>query len=222
MKRKTFFVYFLALLTAFLFCGAFCAPEKNIYLTFDDGPSAKITPVILDILAEQNIKATFFVIGKNAERNPDVLKRIFAEGHVVGIHSYTHEYKKIYRDERALLDDIEKCENAIRKINPAFSSKLYRFPGGSFGLSERFTEAVKSRGYRYVDWNASNGDCEIKDTDGGKELAEYAIATGGKRGTIIMLMHDAAGKTATAESLNEIIGHYKKAGYAFKTLKTLR
>ena len=70
--------------------------EKSVYLTFDDGPSDRVTPKILDVLKEENVTATFFIVGQNAKLRKYLLEREFAEGHTVAVHSYTHDYKKIY------------------------------------------------------------------------------------------------------------------------------
>ena len=79
--------------------------KKVAYLTFDDGPSKNITPLILDALREQDVKATFFVLGSRVKSNPDLIKREYNEGHYIANHGYTHEYSKIYSSEEATLDE---------------------------------------------------------------------------------------------------------------------
>ncbi len=187
---------------------------KCIYLTFDDGPSDKVTPVILDVLKEENVKATFFIVGKQAERRKYLLKREFDEGHTVGIHSYSHVYKDIYSDENSLIADIDKCNDIIAEVTGA-PSFVYRFPGGSFGLNKKFTDAVTAHGMRYIDWNASTLDAEISSPTP-DDLIKAAINTPANRNHIVLLAHDATDKTVTAEALRDIIGYYKEKGYEFK------
>lgn len=207
----------------FIFYGAFVseksisfaeeAQQKTVYLTFDDGPSDKVTPKILDVLKEENVKATFFVIGKNAERRRHLLKRETDEGHTVAVHSYSHEYKQIYASPESLLKDIEKCNKIIEEVTGKKSS-LYRFPGGSFGLSEKLVSAVTNSGMRYVDWNASTLDAEIY-APAPEQLYKAAISTPADKNRIVLLAHDSTTKSATAKALKNIIGYYKQNGYAF-------
>lgn len=75
-------------------CGAF-ADSRRVYLTFDDGPSDRVTPKILDILEDEGVAATFFIVGRSAERRENIVRRAFAEGHSIGVHSYSHEYGSI-------------------------------------------------------------------------------------------------------------------------------
>ena len=189
--------------------------DKVIYLTFDDGPSDRVTPKILDVLKEENVKATFFIIGRNAETRKPLVKREFDEGHSVAVHSYSHEYTKIYASPEKLIEDIDKCNNIIREVTGQTSS-VYRFPGGSFGLSANLINAVTRHGMRYVDWNASTRDAEIYNPTP-DQLYKAAVSTPAYPDSIVMLAHDSTTKTATAESLKQIIRHYKNSGYVFST-----
>jgi len=193
------------------------APAKNvIYLTFDDGPSDRVTPKILDTLKREKVKATFFIIGKNAEIREQIIKREIAEGHSVGLHSYSHDYKKIYSSPKALCDDIERC-NAVLENITGMRSNLYRFPGGSFNLSERLISAVKEKGYRYIDWNASFRDSEIYNPTP-YSLYKSAINTIACPEHVIMLAHDSTDKSATAEALGDVIKYFKQKNYVFASL----
>lgn len=187
---------------------------KEIYLTFDDGPSDRVTPKILDILKEENVKATFFIIGKNAERRKNLLKREFDEGHTIGVHSYSHKYKEIYSSTQSLLKDIEDCNSVIKEVTGR-KSTLYRFPGGSFGLSSKLVNAVTAHFMRYIDWNASFCDSEIA-SPSPEQLVRAAKTTVANPQSVIMLAHDATDKTATAEALRDVIRHFKDNGYTFK------
>lgn len=90
--------------------------EKVAYLTFDDGPSSNITPKVLDVLKEEGVKATFFVLGQNVKTHPEQLKRIYEEGHYIANHSYTHKYSKIYASVDELLEEFNDTEAEIKKV----------------------------------------------------------------------------------------------------------
>lgn len=222
------FTAFCAAMLAFaillVICGGFIADskkfalaeeaEKTVYLTFDDGPSDRVTPKILDVLAEEKVKATFFIIGKNVETRKNLIKREFDEGHTVAVHSYTHKYKEIYSSAESLIKDIDACNEVIKSVTGKYSS-VYRFPGGSYGLSQKFISAVSAHGLRYVDWNASTRDAEILNATPA-QLLKAAVTTSASSNYIVLLAHDSTSKSATAEALRDIIKHYKDNGYVFK------
>lgn len=189
--------------------------DKTIYLTFDDGPSDRVTPKILDVLAEEDVKATFFIIGRQALTRKPVIEREFNEGHTVAVHSFSHEYGKIYASKEALIEDIDKCNKIIKDITGEYSS-VYRFPGGSFGRSDEIISAVTKHGLRYVDWNASTRDAEIANATP-DELLKSAISTAACPENIVLLAHDSTTKVATAEALKDIIRYFKARNYSFKT-----
>ena len=193
--------------------------KKEVFLTFDDGPSSEITEKVLDVLKDEGVKATFFVIGKNVDVYPEILKRIHDEGHGIGIHTYSHDYNQIYSSPDALQKDIEACLQSIRNVlGEDFSTILYRFPGGSFRKNkEIFIERVESLGYIYFDWNVLNGDAE------GNNLSEdYLIKrfdqTSRGYNKILSLMHDTNSKGNTVSTLPRIIKQLKVEGYEFKSL----
>lgn len=186
---------------------------KYVYLTFDDGPSDRVTPKILDVLKEENVKATFFIVGKMAERRKYLIEREYAEGHTVAVHSYSHVYKDIYSSAENLLNDIDRCNRLIKEITGSFSD-VYRFPGGSFCIKKEFIDAVTSHGMRYVDWNASMRDAELVNP-APADLLKAAIDTPANRAHIVLLAHDTTDKTPTADALKSVIQYYKKKGYVF-------
>ena len=104
--------------------------EKRVFLTFDDGPSKTVTPLILDLLKQENIKATFFVLGNRVEQNPEILKRIFEEGHYIANHGYSHKYSNIYTSIQSVLDEYNKTEQCIKTAlkNEEYNSRVFRFP----------------------------------------------------------------------------------------------
>jgi len=188
--------------------------QNFIYLTFDDGPSDRVTPKILDVLSEEDVKATFFIVGKMAERRKYIIDRESREGHCVAVHSYSHNYSDIYASEKALIDDIDRCNDIIEEVTGA-RAKLYRFPGGSFSVGEKLIASVLAHGMRYIDWNASTRDAEIyKPT--ATQLYKAAIDTPANRQNIVLLAHDTTDKLTTAEALRDIIRYYKGKNYIFK------
>lgn len=189
--------------------------EKVIYLTFDDGPCDRVTPKILDVLKEENVKATFFIVGNAAERRKYLLEREFSEGHTVAVHSYSHQYSEIYSSVQNLLDDIDKCNEVIKSVTGSYST-VYRFPGGSFGLRDELISAVKERKMKYVDWNASLCDAEYYAAPS-EILYENAIETSMGHDKVILLAHDSTTKTTTAEAIRDIIKYFKNQNYKFAT-----
>ena len=187
--------------------------QKTIYLTFDDGPSDRVTPKILDVLKEEDVKATFFIVGQSAETRKYLLRREIEEGHTVAVHTYSHKYSEIYSSPEKLIQDIEKCNEVIKGAigRPA---ALYRFPGGSYGLSDRLINAVTNHGLRYVDWNASTRDAEFINPTA-DDLFRAAINTPANKDNIVLLAHDSTTKTATVGALEKIIKYYKNLGYTF-------
>lgn len=104
---------------------------KRAFLTFDDGPST-VTPTILEVLKQENVKASFFVLGSRVEAMPDIIKRIYEEGHYIANHGYSHTYSAIYSSPQAVLDEYNKCNEAVKKAigKQEYNSHLFRFPGG--------------------------------------------------------------------------------------------
>ncbi len=195
--------------------------EKVAYLTFDDGPSKNITPQILDILKQENVPATFFVLGSRVELNPDILKREFDEGHYIANHGYSHQYSQIYQSQDTVFDEYIKCENAIRNAlgNSEYNTYLFRFPGGSSGgryadIKAQAKELLHNYGVNYTNWNCLTGDAEGKTTP--EELMGCLQQTMQGDGSIIVLMHDASDKSYTLETLPMVIAYLREQGYTFK------
>lgn len=192
-------------------------PEKTVCLTFDDGPTDSTTPKILDVLKKEGVKATFFVIGRQIQNREDILRRESEEGHVLGIHTYSHEYGAIYASKQALLDDIGACKKAIRKVLPEFNTDLYRFPGGSYTVRQELIEAVENAGYRWYDWNASAEDA-VNQNASPEDLFENAVSSANGKKHVVLLMHDGVKYKSTIRCLPRLIRYFRKEGYIFKTL----
>lgn len=197
-----------------------CGQAGVIYLTFDDGPGGSSTISILNTLKKYDVKATFFVTSSNGGSD-DLIKREFDEGHLVALHTNSHEYSDVYRSDEAYWNDLNKISDRVERITGQ-KSKIIRFPGGSSntvsrryssGIMSRLVNDVESKGYTYVDWNVDSRDAEGKGCDD-----VYKYATGGlsKSNGNVVLMHDI--KSATACALERIIQYGKNNGYTFKTL----
>lgn len=195
--------------------------EKVAYLTFDDGPSATITPQILDILKNENVSATFFVVGARVNKYPNLVKRAYEEGHYIANHGYTHSYSEIYKSLDTIFGEYVDCENAVRNALGIDDYRMYlfRYPGGSAGgrysdVKNESKNVLNSYGVTYTNWNCMTGDAEGKNTV--EEQLEELKATMEGDDTIIVLMHDASDKQVTADALPEVIRYLKEQGYTFK------
>lgn len=199
--------------------------NKVCYLTFDDGPS-NVTGQILDTLKAYKIKATFFITGVSAEKNPKLVRRIYDEGHAIGNHSYSHDYTSVYASPQQFSEEIEKCKNAIDKaLGFEYKSHVLRFPGGSDILKDdplegSYLDAVGNAGYKFADWNCLTGDSNT--TEPTEQYLEQTLKyteSVSKTGDIVVLMHDSSTKKITADYLPKVIEYLDSLGYKFKTLK---
>lgn len=195
--------------------------QRIAYLTFDDGPTANITPQMLDILKEKGVTATFFVLGQNVAAHPDLAKRAVSEGHILANHSYSHNYTALYGDDINLFkEEVQKAdETIVNTVGEEGRVKIFRFPGGSFeAKKDPQKQALLEIGYQYIDWNALSGDAEGQNVPPESQLA-YVKKTVGKKRNAVILMHDAATKQTTVDALSGIIDYLKGEGFVFKNLK---
>ena len=187
---------------------------KRVYLTFDDGPSI-YTGQILDILAANDVKATFFVIGRDESYYP-YYKRIVDEGHTLGMHTYTHEYGYVYSSKEAFAEDVNKLSDLLYDVT-GVRSKIFRFPGGSSNTVtsepiDEFIEYLNGEGIVYYDWNSLNGDAVTNKLDP-DTLVNNVMKDVRKNDTSIVLMHDLQSRHTTVESLQALIDTLKSEGY---------
>lgn len=195
------------------------APDRTIYLTFDDGPSAR-TGEVLDILKENDIKATFFVTGQTSELAQAMMKRIVDEGHTIAVHTYCHDYREIYATVMSYLDDFDRIYRWVHEVTGVYP-QIFRFPGGSVNgynqkIYEKLIGEMDRRGFVHYDWNAVNGDAEGVDYTV-EEMVQKALSKVGTN-RVILLMHDSRYKTKTVTALPDIIAGYRNAGYSFAPL----
>lgn len=186
----------------------------KVYLTFDDGPSSN-TAQILDILKKYNLKATFFVIGREGEEYEELYRRIVEEGHTLAMHSYTHKYKVLYESLESFVEDFSKIQNYLYKVTGK-ECLYYRFPGGSSNhvsntdMSE-FISYLNEQGITYFDWNVSSGDATSQAYTP-EELVQNVMTDVVKYKTSIVLMHDAETKTSTVQALEPMIQTLQSMG----------
>ena len=196
-------------------------PEvPTIYLTFDDGPG-DYTARLLDILAANDVKATFFVTLENPLK-AELTGRAFKEGHAIGVHSACHDYEKIYANEAAFYQDFLLCEEMIRAQTGRYST-LFRFPGGSSntisrhwctGIMTRLATSMEEMGYRYFDWNVDSDDSgTAKEPEA--VLRNVVMGCHGKTASIV-LQHDIKSYSVTAAE--DIIAFGKSEGFRFRPL----
>ncbi len=178
---------------------------RTMYLTFDDGPTADNTVAVLDVLKERNIKATFFVVGENVVKHPEVARRIVQEGHTIGIHCNYHGYQEIYKSVDSYLEDFQKAYDAVYEVT-GVEAKLFRFPGGSVNaynknVRQGIIDAMTEKGYIYFDWNASLEDAVKQSTPEG--LIQNGVSSTLGRKKVVMLAHDVIYNTT--QCLGELI-----------------
>ncbi len=180
---------------------------RKVYLTFDDGPSSN-TGRILDILAEYDVKATFFVVGKEEEKYQSLYKRIVEEGHTLGMHSYSHKYNEIYQSVDSYAQDMSKLQDFLYELTGE-ECKFARFPGGSSNAVSKvdmheLINYLNEQGIVYFDWNISSGDASSTyiSTD---TILNNCLAQLPQHKECIILMHDATNKDTTVEALPILI-----------------
>lgn len=211
------------------------APDRNrIYLTFDDGPS-KYTEQFLAVLEEYGVRATFFTVGDYIDRYPERLRAVFDAGHMIGCHSYSHEYDSLYASAETVTAEVEKWQNAVRNaLGTLPEAALFRYPGGSNTSHVVDTAPVdiywklKELGFRCFDWTFADNDRYPQEKKANQTMEDYLkwsvkVTLGFLDLTPdrpkIMLMHDTS--EDTLQVLPWIIEFLTEKGYSFGTLDEL-
>jgi peptidoglycan/xylan/chitin deacetylase (PgdA/CDA1 family) len=191
--------------------------ENKVALTFDDGPDPRFTPQILDLLKEYDVKATFFLMGARAEANPELVKRIIDEGHIIGNHTYWHPNLVEVADIGTLEREVRRTENTLNEII-GYRTKLFRAPYGF--LYNELVEKLRDMNYTIVGWSVDSLDWRESPPE---EIA-YNVISNTHPGAII-LMHDGAewdgDRTNTIKSLRLIIPALRDQGLEFETVPEL-
>ncbi|MGG2993949.1 polysaccharide deacetylase family protein [Paenibacillus macerans] len=188
---------------------------KVVYLTFDDGPSS-LTDEVLDILKKEDVPGTFFVLGEQAKRYPEMIRRIEEAGHTLGNHTYNHEYKELYDSFGHFWKQIKATEEVLRGITGE-RTPLVRAPGGTYGhFDETYFNLLELGGYKVFDWNVDSGDSKRKGVPA-SEIIDNVVSAN-RQNEVIVLLHDGAGHGESVKALPKIIQYYKKQGYAFRAI----
>lgn len=182
--------------------------DKTIYLTFDDGPIAEITPFVLDELKNWNAKATFFCIGKNIETNPEIFKRIIDEGHSVGNHTYDHLNGWNTTDE-IYFDNVEK---GGRVMSHTGQQTLFRPPYGK--LKPAQYAALKAK-YKLVMWDVLSYDFDLSME---KEKVLKNVIENTEDGSIIVMHDSLKAKPKVEFALPKLLEHFTAKGFKFEKL----
>lgn len=184
--------------------------EQKIYLTFDDGPTPQVTQWVLSVLKENNIKATFFCIGKNISTNQDIYNQIIAERHSVGNHTFNHlnGWKTTTKE---YIQNVKDCEVVLQKSER--NSKLFRPPYGR--ISKKQSDLARSLGYKIIMWDILSADFDQKiSPEKCLENATKKVTSGS-----IIVFHDSEKAFKNLEyTLPRAIAHYKKKGFVFDVL----
>ena len=192
---------------------------RTVYLTFDDGPSS-LTEPLLDVLDRYSVKATFFVVGVNDKNETRDLQEIVRRGHTIGVHSWSHNYRKIYASTEAFFSDYDRMHQAILDAT-GVDTKICRFPGGSVNGYDSKTRAaifkeLKQRGDVYFDWNAGGGDAGGATTP--DAIYHNAIKGVHEHRVSVVLFHNTSAKGATLKQVPKFISTLKSEGYQFAVL----
>lgn len=187
--------------------------EKVVALTFDDGPHPEFTSQVLDLLKEHEIKATFFILGKQANLYPELVKREFEEGHELGNHTYSHiNVKKA--SQAKIKEEFNRTQELIFSIT-GFTPKLFRPPYGFY--NDNTLEVAQENNCKIVLWSADQGDWSSPGAD--KIIKDVTSKT--KSGDIVLLHDYIEGDSHTIEALKVILPDLKSKGYRFVTVSEL-
>ena len=191
--------------------------EKTIYLTFDDGPGGKNNALILDILKEEGVPATFFLIGEQIEGQEALILRMRDEGHSLGLHSYTHKKQNLYPNPENFISEMRKVQDKLFDITGE-TYNILRFPFGcnnnSYSLNNEMLDAIHSNNMKIFDWN-------VDSTDGANPYSSPDRILNNSlsdKEEIILLMHSSYITKNTSIALRGIIHYYKNKGYTFKRI----
>lgn len=201
--------------------------HKIAFLTFDDGPSTTVTPKILSILKENNVHATFSLIGKEIEQNDDtraIVKQEIEQGNAIGNHTYSHNYNILCPNKTVnvvnFTNEIDETDKILQSVlGEGFHTRVIRIPGGhmSWRGTKPLDDAFDRLGYVYVDWNDDDED-SIKGTKNSEQIFENVKKYDSGQDRLVIILHDTYGKEAVVKALPEIIQFIKGQGYEFRTL----
>lgn len=186
--------------------------HKSLYLSFDDGPIERMTPWILDLLAEHKAKATFFVVGGNVVKNPALIRRILDEGHAIGNHTFNH-VNGWKTSTKEYLENIQQCASALKPFLPANYPQLFRPPYGK--MTPFQVSAVRKAGYEIVMWDILSKDYDASIPP---ELCRDLVIQYAEKGSIIVMHDNLKAEPNVYFALPQILHHFKNEGFTFLPL----
>ena len=186
--------------------------EKVLYLTFDEGYENGNTEPILDALKKHNVSATFFVVGHYLETAPELVKRMVAEGHTVGNHTYHHPDMSSISDMESFRQEMEEVEKLYKEITGQEMVKYYRPPQGKYSMEN--LKMAQELGYHTFFWSLAYVDW-YKDKQPSKEEAFSNLLGRIHPGSIVLLHSTSA---TNGQILDELLGKWEERGYVFSTL----
>ncbi|MDR7318122.1 polysaccharide deacetylase family protein [Brevibacillus nitrificans] len=188
--------------------------KKVVALTFDDGPDAKYTPKILEVLHQNNIRATFFVLGSQVDKHPRVMQWIYKAGHEIGNHGYHHlDLNKL--TEHEVYEDIKHGERSILRTT-GILAQYYRPPGGV--MTHDVMNAVQSSGYDIIHWSVDPRDWSLART---ASVIAKSVKSNVSPGDIILFHDGGLNQRQTVAALQELITDLRSQGYRFVTVSQL-
>ena len=206
--------------------------DKVVFLTFDDGIDPTLTPQVMDILKEYGVHATFFHIGYTiSQENADILKRQITEGHAIANHSLSHNFNLLYPgrvpNKSQIVSEVDQTNANFQAIlGKDFKTRIFRYPGGHMSWQglEATDHALANQGIQWIDWNMLCGDAEPASVRPTTSETMMAYMDGSQQyfpesHVKVVLMHDAAGKELTIQTLPQIIEYFKNQGYTFGVLE---
>jgi peptidoglycan/xylan/chitin deacetylase (PgdA/CDA1 family) len=189
---------------------------KTVYLTIDDGPNPKSTEMVLEVLKEKDVPATFFVLGTMIKQFPELLMTINEAGHGIGNHGYTHIYSRIYSSANEFLWEINETNDLIKEVS-GVETRLIRAPGGTTGhFTTEYYQVIEKAGYIEQDWNVDTKDSSAKNVSAKDIMDAVRYQSQGKQ-EVVVLFHD-SGKVGILEALPQMIDYYLENGYQFAVL----
>ena len=190
--------------------------EKVAFLTFDDGPTRN-TDTILDILAEYDVQGTFFVLGSSIQNQSNselVLNRMIDENHYIGLHSMTHDIKRLYQGQGAaqnFLKEMIEVQDLVKEITDGFESHLFRAPYGTYGtFSSQHTQLMVNSDLKGWDWNIDSNDWRATSTSQIMKNIKHGIEGSNNPNQLVVLFHE---KDITVEALPSVIEYLLEQGY---------
>ena len=194
--------------------------KPYVYLTFDGGYEAGYTEKILEVLKQNDVKATFFVVGKQVQEYPEITKRAFEEGHYIANHGYSHNNFKLYSTSQSFIDEITKTDIAIGEAIglPDYCSHLFRFPNGFMASMYKKQKRaalpiLEKLNYTYLDWNCLNNDSMKKYSS--MQLLNNLKKSANDKSVLVILMHDTSDVSNSSLVLKDSISYLKSQGYTF-------